>query len=166
MKRVLAALLLGMGFSGFFGQALAAESVYFQSLLAANSASDRVFIFDPKQHKWYALEDGRVIKSGVASGGADYCSDVKRACRTPSGTYKVILKRGADCRSSRYPLGKGGAPMGYCVFFSKYYAIHASNNVPADRNASHGCIRVKNEAAKWLNQDFLQVGDTVIVKPY
>ena len=159
-------LVLSIGFLGFSAQGLVVRDANPVPLLAANSSSDRVFVFDPKQHKWYALEDGRVVKSGVASGGANYCSDVKRACRTPSGTYKITVKRGKNCRSSRYPLGKGGAPMGYCMFFNSHYAIHASNDVPADRNASHGCIRVKNDAAKWLSNDFLRIGDTVIVKSY
>ena len=139
-------------------------------VLAASSNSrhssyKRVFVFSPRNLTWRAYENGRLIRSGRASGGKGYCSDVKRACRTPRGTFTVGRKGGANCRSSRYPLGRGGARMDYCIFFSKYYAIHGSNNVPR-YNASHGCIRVLPSAARWLNRSFLRPGDKVIVTSY
>lgn len=124
------------------------------------------FVFNPKTHRWHAYNHrGRLIKSGKASGGANYCRDIKRACRTPVGSYRILSKRGAQCRSSRYPRGRGGAPMPYCMFFSKLYAVHGSYDVP-NRNASHGCIRVTPADARWLSQHFLHIGKRVIVKPY
>lgn len=128
-------------------------------------AANKTFIFNPRTLTWKAVKNGKVIRSGRASGGANYCRDVKRACRTPSGTYRVISKRGANCRSSRYPLGGGGAKMPYCMFYSKYYAVHGSHDVP-NYNASHGCIRVRVGAAKWLYHNFMSIGTKVIVKPY
>lgn len=127
--------------------------------------SNRVFIFDPRRHKWYAYSNGRLIARGVAAGGAHYCRDIKRACRTPVGHFRILRKGGANCRSTRYPRPHGGAHMGYCMFFSKYYAIHSSHYVPA-ANVSHGCIRVKPAAAKWLHKNFLFIGTKVIVRPY
>ncbi len=130
-------------------------------LVASNT-----FVFNPRTHSWKAINSrGKVVRSGRASGGSHYCRDVKRACRTPTGTYRIISKRGANCRSSRYPLGRGGAPMPYCMFFSKYYAIHGSPDVP-NYNASHGCIRVRPSAARWLYHNFIRIGTRVIVKPY
>ncbi|WP_165474684.1 L,D-transpeptidase [Legionella nagasakiensis] len=123
------------------------------------------FIYNPKTLRWKAVKNDKVIRTGKGSGGSHYCRDIKRSCRTPSGTYRIISKRGASCRSSRYPVGKGGAPMPYCMFFSKYYAIHGSPDVP-NHNASHGCIRVKPSDARWLNQNFMNIGSKVIVKPY
>ncbi|MDX1836794.1 murein L,D-transpeptidase [Legionella taurinensis] len=124
------------------------------------------FVFNPKSLSWVAINhNGKVVRSGKASGGSRYCKDVRRACRTPTGTYRIISKGSANCRSSRYPLGKGGAAMPYCMFFSKYYAIHGSYDVP-NYNASHGCIRVKPHDAKWLHQNFIKIGTKVIVKPY
>lgn len=125
----------------------------------------KVFIFDPRRHRWYAYRNGRLVASGVAAGGASYCRDIKRSCRTPTGTFRIIRKGGANCRSSRYPRPNGGARMDYCMFFSKYYAIHGSSNVPA-ANVSHGCIRVKPSAARWLHRNFLFHGTKVIVRPY
>ena len=134
--------------------------------LANSYAYRNAFVFNPRTHRWHAYNHrGKVIKSGRASGGATYCRDVGRACRTPTGSYRIISKRGASCRSSRYPRGRGGAPMPYCMFFSKLYAVHGSYDVP-NRNASHGCIRVTPSAARWLSRNFLHIGTRVIVKSY
>lgn len=131
-----------------------------------NSVFANTFVFYPGQLKWVAINsNGAVVKSGKASGGRKYCPDTKRACRTPTGTFRIISEGGADCRSSRYPLGKGGAKMPYCMFFSKYYAIHGSSELP-NYNASHGCIRVRPSDAKWLKQNFIEIGTKVVVKPY
>jgi lipoprotein-anchoring transpeptidase ErfK/SrfK len=51
------------------------------------------------------------------------------------------------------------------MFFSKHYAIHGSPDVP-NRNASHGCIRVKPRDAAWLHRHFIRMGTKVIVKSY
>jgi len=125
----------------------------------------RKFVFSPRAHKWYAYENGRLVNSGRASGGKGYCPDIHRSCRTPQGVFRVSHKGPSNCRSTRYPIGKGGARMDYCMFFSKYYAVHGSNDVPG-YNASHGCIRVVPSAARWLNQNFLRAGDTVVVTSY
>ena len=134
------------------------HSILYQQL------AQKTFVYNPRTLRWKAMKNGRVIRSGRGSGGAHYCKDVKRACRTPSGTFRIISKRGRSCKSSKYPLGKGGAPMPYCMFFSKHYAIHGSPDVP-NRNASHGCIRVKPAAARWLHK-FLNIGSKVVVKSY
>lgn len=129
-------------------------------------ASQSTFIFNPRTHRYDALNaNGHVVRSGRASGGRNYCPDVHRSCRTPTGVYYVHSKGGPSCRSSRYPVGHGGAPMPYCMFFSHYYAVHGSPDVP-NRNASHGCIRVRPGDAYWLNKNFMHVGTKVIIKPY
>jgi lipoprotein-anchoring transpeptidase ErfK/SrfK len=136
------------------------------SIINSNHASSNKFVFSPRTLQWQAINaDGHVVRSGHGSGGRGYCPDIKRSCRTPSGTYTVFAKNGPNCHSSRYPVGKGGAPMPYCMFFSKYYAIHGSPDVP-NRNASHGCIRVVPSDARWLNQNFVHIGTKVVVKPY
>ncbi len=129
-------------------------------------AQANTFVFSPKTLRWKAINNkGKVVRSGRGSGGRHYCKDIKRSCRTPSGTYRIISKRGANCRSSRYPVGRGGAPMPYCMFFSKYYAIHGSPDVP-NYNASHGCVRVKPHDARWLYHNFMHVGTKVIIRSY
>lgn len=128
----------------------------------------RVFIFDPTYNAWAIYdESGNRVNIGRASGGQLYCPDIHRRCTTVMGTFKVISKGGADCISHKFPIEThGGAKTPYCMLFHpKGYAIHGSNDVP-DRNASHGCIRVTPLAAKWLSENFIQVGTTVIVLPY
>ena len=152
------ALLFLMGL--FYTEAAFGQMKSYPTLLASNS-----FVFNPRTHSWTAISDGRVIRHGRASGGRHYCPDIGRSCRTPSGVYSVIQKGGAGCRSSRYPVGEGGAPMPYCMFFSKYYAVHGSPDVP-NYNASHGCVRVRPSDARWLHQNFMHVGTKVVIKPY
>jgi hypothetical protein len=127
----------------------------------------KVFIFDPKAAAWGAYDKkGQLVKTGAASGGKSYCEDVGRSCRTVTGTYRLYSKKGENCRSSKYPLEtNGGARMPYCMHFYKGYSIHAAYEVP-NYNTSHGCVRVLPSAAKWLNEDFMTVGTTVIVKSY
>ncbi len=128
-------------------------------------AANETFIFNPRSLSWKAVNNGKVVKTGKASGGSKYCPDIGRSCRTPSGSYRIISKGSAGCRSSRYPVGRGGAKMPYCMFFSKYYAIHGSYDLP-NRNASHGCIRVRPQDAHWLHRNFIKIGTKVIVQPY
>lgn len=124
------------------------------------------FIYNPKSLTWSAINsEGVVVRTGRGSGGRAYCKDIHRGCRTPTGTYAILSKGGVGCRSSRYPVGRGGAPMPYCMFFSRYYAIHGSSDVP-NYNASHGCIRVKPYDAEWLSRNFIHVGTRVVIKPY
>ncbi|MCX7114874.1 MAG: L,D-transpeptidase [Gammaproteobacteria bacterium] len=127
----------------------------------------KVFVFDPQVPAWAAYDaEGNLVKTGSASGGKDYCEDVGRKCRTVTGVYRVYSKKGPECTSSIYPIEtNGGAKMPYCMHFSGGYSIHAAYEVPG-YNASHGCIRVLPSAARWLNEDFINVGTTVIVKPY
>lgn len=135
-------------------------------IIPGYALAQKTFVFDPSQRKWSAYENNNLIKSGVASGGANYCADIHRRCHTPTGVFSVRSKGGPGCKSSRYPLPRGGAPMPYCMHFTKFYAIHGSNDVPSSRNASHGCIRVHNEAAQWLSANFMNIGTRVIVKSY
>ena len=140
--------------------------VFIFCLVCPNVAEADTFVFNPRTLSWVAINhNGHVVKSGRASGGRHYCPDIKRACRTPTGTYTIHSKGGVDCRSSRYPVGHGGAKMPYCMFFSQYYAIHGSDEVP-HYNASHGCIRVPPSDARWLSQHFIRVGTKVVIKPY
>lgn len=148
------------------------NAVYYCLLLmllffvCSTNALANTLIFSPKTLTWTAInEKGKVIRAGKGSGGMKYCKDVRRACKTPSGTYRVISKGGADCRSSRYPLGRGGAPMPYCMFFSRYYAIHGSHDVP-NYNASHGCVRVTPREAHWLSKNFVKIGTKIIIQSY
>lgn len=131
------------------------------------ASGKKVFIFDPKAAAWAAYDaQGNLVKTGSASGGKDFCEDIGRSCHTVTGTFSVYSKKGPDCTSSVYPIETGGgARMPYCMHFYQGYSIHAAYEVP-NYNASHGCIRVLPSAAQWLSEDFMNIGTTVIVKPY
>jgi hypothetical protein len=129
----------------------------------------KVFIFDPNYRAW-AVYDKRVklVNTGKASGGNLFCADIGKPCITTPGKYRIISKQGPECKSSIYPLEThGGSLMPYCMYFDNQGdSIHGSYHIPDDINASHGCVRITPEAAKWLNQNFLDMGSTVIILPY
>ncbi len=115
---------------------------------------------------WSAYDnDGMLIRSGHVSGGKEYCADIDRECETVTGTFTIYRKGGEDCKSTIFPVGRGGAPMPYCMFFHGGYALHGSNSVP-NYNASHGCVRMSPEDAQWLNEDFVQEGLTQVSVHY
>jgi hypothetical protein len=109
--------------------------------------------------------EGALQYWGPISSGKGYCPDVGRRCSTPPGHYSIQSKQGPGCVSTKFPVGRGGAPMPYCMFFYRGYALHGSPDLPG-YHASHGCIRLLTKDAKWLNQDFTPGSYTaVIVSP-
>lgn len=131
-------------------------------------------IVDPEIHMWAAYnEDGKLLRSGLATAGKDYCPDIGRRCRTQIGTFRIYSLGEASCRSRKFPVGRGGAPMPYCMFFNGGQALHGSYQVvPA--NVSHGCVRLRIKDAKWLRYNFAEeptaqneaLGTIVIIKSY
>ena len=101
-------------------------------------------------------KEGYLVTWGPAAGASGYCADLGRSCNTVVGTFRMFRKKGEACKSSKYPLGKGGAPMPFCMFFHKGFAMHAST-MPG-YPASHGCVRMFLEDAAWLNKGFIKVG--------
>lgn len=132
-----------------------------------DSSGKKRFIFDPKSYAWAAYDkSGHRVMAGSASGGKDFCDDISESCRTTTGTFRVYRKKGEDCRSGEYPLAsEGGAKMPYCMYFFRGITIHAAYEVPKD-NTSHGCVRVLPSAAKWLNEEFVDLKTEVIVLDY
>lgn len=106
---------------------------------------------------WGAYDpEGNLLNWGPASGGKDWCPDIRQACRTPAGEFFVGRKGSRGCKSGKFPIPTGGAPMPYCMYFHGGYAIHGSPEVPGYR-ASHGCVRISPEDARWLNEKFVEL---------
>jgi hypothetical protein len=135
---------------------------------------EKQIIVDQDKLAWVAYDaEGRLIKWGPISSGADRCSDNSSpTCRSLTGIFRVFSREGAKCTSDVFPIGKGGAKMPYCMYFHKGVALHGSDDIPGYR-ASHGCIRMFTQDAKWLNENFVEsstdrnnhLGTKVVVRP-
>lgn len=116
---------------------------------------DKYILIDQNRLAWGAYnKDGKLVRWGPVSTGQDYCGDINRSCNTYTGIFYTFGKKGANCRSNIFPVGRGGSVMPYCMFFLKGYALHGSNEVFGYR-ASHGCVRMFTRDAQWLNQQFI-----------
>lgn len=112
---------------------------------------------------WGAYDkEGRLVKWGPLSGGKAYCADVKSPCPTLTGDFIVHRTGTVKCKSKKFPVGKGGAKMPYCMFYDGGYAIHGSYEVPG-YHASHGCVRTYIEDARWLREEFVHKGWTRVI---
>ena len=138
----------------------------YSSRLSGNiSSKGKVVVIDPSVHAWGAYENGSLVKAGLATAGSSWCPDIGRPCRTKVGHFRVNSLGSESCKSSKYPLPRGGAPMPYCMFFNGNQGMHGSNEV-VEGNISHGCVRMQTADAEWLRFNFVNVGTPVVVKPY
>lgn len=130
------------------------------------SSREKVVVVDPTVHAWGAYgPDGHLVKAGLVTAGANYCPDIKRPCRTSVGTFRIFSLGSGSCKSHKFPVGRGGAPMPYCMYFQGGQALHGSYEV-VEGNVSHGCVRMRVSDAEWLRFNFANVGTKVIVRPY
>jgi hypothetical protein len=134
---------------------------------------ERQIIVDQDKLAWVAYDDnGQMVKWGPIASGSTKCSDSANSCLTLTGMFRVYNMENEKCVSDVFPIGKGGAKMPYCMFFHKGFALHGSDDIPGYR-ASHGCIRMFIDDAKWLNHNFVVTsidknnhkGTLVVVKP-
>lgn len=110
---------------------------------------------DLSDFAWAAYDpNGTLVNWGPISGG--------KSSSTITGTFTFYRKQGGGCVSSKYPIPRGGAPMPYCMHFKGGYAMHGSPTVPGF-HASHGCVRLFTDDAKWLNQNFVDTGSTKVM---
>jgi hypothetical protein len=122
-----------------------------------------VVVFDPQKLAWAHYIGGQLVWWGPAVGGKSWCPDVGRSCRTKVGTFSFTEAAGPGRRSNAYPVGcairnnegkvidnSNCAPMPYFTrFTSGGQGIHARSIGGA--NASHGCIGVFAEDARYIN---------------
>jgi hypothetical protein len=142
--------------------------------LKIDSENEKQIIVDQEKLAWGGYDaQGNLVWWGPISSGSDNCSDRSaKSCRTLTGIFRVFSKENVKCVSDVFPLGKGGAKMPYCMYFHKGFALHGSADIPGVR-ASHGCVRMFTQDAKWLNEQFVQLssernsfmGTKVTVRP-
>ncbi|KTD82360.1 L,D-transpeptidase [Legionella waltersii] len=121
---------------------------------------EKTIYVSQKKLAWGAYdEDGELLWWGPISSGIGQCN-VTGGCSTPTGEFRIIRKQDIDCISTVFPRRangeSGGALMPYCMHFFRGYALHGSYEVPGYR-ASHGCVRMFIEDARWLNEEFIEV---------
>ena len=135
--------------------------------------TEKQIIVDQEKLAYGAYDaGGNLVWWGPISSGRDKCSDSNRSCRTLTGIFRVFSKENIKCTSNVFPIGKGGAKMPFCMYFHKGFALHGSTDIPGER-ASHGCVRMFTQDAKWLNLNFVELsserndfmGTKVIVRP-
>lgn len=141
--------------------------------LNINADPEKRIIVDQDKLAWVAYdEQGHMIKWGPIASGRDKCSDSNNSCRTLTGIFRIFSKENQNCKSDIFPIGKGGAKMPYCMYFHKGFALHGSDDIPGYR-ASHGCVRMFVQDAKWLNEQWVDstsektntLGTVVVVRP-
>lgn len=123
-----------------------------------DSDGKKLIIVNLPKLAWGAFDStGNLVNWGPVSGGRDFCSDIGKPCNTIRGVFSVFEKKDQHCKSESFPVDHGGgAPMPYCMFFHDGFALHGSHELPG-YNASHGCVRMYKEDAKWLNENFVDV---------
>lgn len=127
---------------------------------------EKVIVIDPRVHAWGAYDSGgNLLRAGLATAGSSWCPDIKRACRTRAGSFRIKSLGSAGCKSTIYPLPRGGAPMPYCMFFNGHQGLHGSPYT-VEGNVSHGCVRVRVDDAEWIRFDFARIGTKIIVRSY
>lgn len=126
---------------------------------STNIYNEKHIIVDLSQQAFAAYDaKGNKLRWGPISGGKNYCPDIGRSCRTIIGDFRVYRKGGPGCKSIKYD----NAPMPYCMFFHKGFAMHGAK-LPG-HHASHGCVRMFNDDAYWLNKNFVDIGTRVIIR--
>lgn len=122
---------------------------------------EKTIFVSQKQLAWGAYdEQGELIWWGPISSGSGHCGAADGYCVTPSGSFRIIRKQDEYCISTVFPRNAdgsvGGATMPWCMHFMRGFALHGSDSVPGYR-ASHGCVRMFIEDARWLNEEFINL---------
>lgn len=87
-------------------------------------------------------------------------STARKGYRTPTGQFKPYL-----LKTMHYSRKYDNAPMPHSIFFHGGYAIHATDAInKLGSPASHGCIRLSPQNARWLYRIVSEYGkeDTYI----
>jgi hypothetical protein len=135
------------------------------------AVGEKVVIIDLAQQAFAAYdEQGKLLRWGPVSGGRNWGRWVSRMRVTVVGEFRISRKYGRWAVSGLYPPAKddkpaGGAPVPYFMRFYPGYGMHHYWEVPG-RHASHGCVRLFFDDAKWLNKEFAKIGTRVVVLPY
>lgn len=138
------------------------KNILSPSIVPFGQAGSNHYVFvlvSPEKYAWGLFRNSQLIRWGPAVCGGDYCADVGRSCRSPSGTFAISEVAGPDRRSGSYPKelaaeGKG-ALMPYFMKLTDYgVGLHA--RYVRGRHETHGCVGMFYDDAQWLNQEYAQ----------
>jgi len=134
-----------------------------------NTNGEKTIVVNPQTLTWGAYDaNSNLVRSGIATAGADFCPDVQRACRTSVGSFRIYAMGDETCASKSFPVGEGGALMPFCMFFNGGQTLHGSPDqlMQIRSNISHGCVHLRIPDAEWLRYHFINRGTKVIILPY
>lgn len=137
---------------------------------------EKFVVWDPAILAWAAYDaEGNLANWGPGLGGKAYCPDVKKWCRTPAGVFEALARKGYKYWSNLYPPGCKSIECSWMPHYVRVredgLGMHGSKWFVGE-HASHGCVRLFTEDAKWLNQKFFDYktkhrpGTKVIFLPY
>jgi lipoprotein-anchoring transpeptidase ErfK/SrfK len=106
--------------------------------LATSASADVLIVIDKSQQLMAVETDTDSFIWDVSTGREGY--------DTPTGVFKPYMMK-----PMHYSKKYDNAPMPNSIFFVGGYAIHATYDIKRlGRPASHGCIRLSPQNAKWL----------------
>lgn len=107
-------------------------------MLVSGAKADVFITIDKSEQRMYVETPTDSYVWNVSTGRKGYT--------TPSGQFKpYVLKK------LHYSKKYDNAPMPYSIFFHGGYAIHATGEVERlGSPASHGCVRLELQNARWL----------------
>lgn len=128
---------------------ISAEGIY---------TTEKLMTVDLGRQRLYAWEGGQIQKEFIVSTGMRYTPTIK-------GDFKIYLKNEKQNMRGSYPPYEPYflKDVPNVMFFRGDYAIHGTywHNKFGSR-ASHGCVNMKVEDAKWV-YDWANLGTRVIV---
>jgi len=133
---------------------------------------ERYVVVDLNVLAWGAYDSGKLINWGPANGGSKRCKETGLPkCKTHSGEHVILRIGNYGTKSQLYPTdcvdkkACGFQMFYYMKFHTDGTGLHGAKSLPG-WNASHGCVRLLKEDARWLNKKFVSLGMKVYVVNY
>lgn len=109
-------------------------------MIVTGAKADVFITIDKSEQKMYVETPTDHFVWDVSTGRKGY--------RTPTGTFQPYL-----VKKMHYSRKYDNAPMPHSIFFLGGYAIHGTSDLKRlGSPASHGCIRLHPQNARWLYQ--------------
>ena len=146
-------------------EALEAEAVL-------NEEDDDWLLIRKKQKRLFVVRNRKVIRSyAVATGVNDGQKQKPGDWRTPEGVFKVLQIQNASYWTHDFRDGKGEIKGAYGPWFIRLktpwrgIGIHGTHDPQSiGKNATEGCIRLRNEELKDLKEKYIKLSMVVVIR--